>query len=55
MSRQLEQIQTALNAALMADLKHEVDWMDEQRKQDFSDKYPNISQVIYNIMEMKDE
>jgi len=51
----LEQIQIALSMALQADLEHGVKWMNEAYAEKFRADYPQLNQVIENIMEMRDE
>ena len=49
----LEQIQIALDVALQSDLEHGVKWMNEAYAEKFKADYPQLNQVIENIMEMK--
>jgi hypothetical protein len=48
----LRQTQDALAMAVQADLEHGVKWLNEQAAEEFARKYPNLNQVIGNIMEM---
>ncbi len=50
----LEQIQTALSVALQCDLETGVKWNNEQAAARFKRHYPQLAQVLDNIMEMKD-
>lgn len=55
MSNDLLTIQIALNAAKQADLEQGVKWLNECACKEFRAKYPNIDQVINNILEMEVE
>ena len=51
----LEQIQTALSVAMQVDLENGVAWMNEIASTEFAAKYPQINQVIQNILEMDND
>lgn len=51
----LDQIQTALNVAMQADLETGVKWNNEQAAERFRQYYPQLAHVLDNILEMKDE
>ena len=51
---ELEQIQLALQNAWSADVDHRLDWMTDQNQEKFARDYPNLNQVIHNILEMTD-
>ena len=51
----LEQIQAALDLAKQADLEQGVQWMNEEAVENFAHDYPQINQVINNILEMDNE
>ena len=51
----LEQIQVALSVALQCDLDTGVEWCDKEAHDRFSQLYPQINQVINNILEMNNE
>jgi hypothetical protein len=48
----LEQIQVALSVAMQCDLEHGVKWLNEEAADKFAKDYPQLNQVIGNIMEM---
>lgn len=50
---QLIQIQEALSAALQTDLEHGVKWLNEDAAKTFKRKYPQLNQVIGNIIDME--
>lgn len=49
----LEQIQTALDIALQADLEHGVAWMNDEASVKFRHQYPTLSRTIFEILEME--
>lgn len=51
----LEQIQVALSVALQCDLEHGVAWMNDEAAAEFAKDYPQVNQVINNILEMNNE
>ena len=51
---QIELIQTALNIARQVDLENGVAWMNDMAEQKFAKYYPQLNQVINNILEMGD-
>ena len=50
----LKQIQTALSVAWQVDIEGGNDWYNREMRTEFARRYPQLNQVINNIMEMKD-